>query len=246
LEKFNYYRKAWHLLGFIVPIILYFDLLKGSLGLVHATKAITFTGVLLFLLVVVLTDILRLYHAGFRSLYMKLLGKLMKEGESHRFNGTVPYMISNAFVILFFPSEIVFLSMMYLLIGDPSAAFFGSKYGGYRFYNGKSLIGIVGFIISTLVFGTLLLALFYFTHPESIYGIYYNGIFNVPAIVLIAIGSICAGLTEFFSGHAWMGIIDDNLTIPVISSLVIVGCSIVIFSMDSNYLIFKVSDLYKF
>lgn len=245
MEAFNYYRKAWHLLGFITPILYFFDLLKGSLDLRYASKAIIFTTITAFLLVLILSDTLRLSHKGFGEFYWKVFGKLMKEKEKNRLNGTLPYMLSNAFVVLFFPPEIAFLAIMYLLIGDPSAAFFGSKFGGYRFYNGKSLVGVVSFIFSTLIFGTLLTYMFYLVKPTSGFALIQNSQLQMHIIAMIAIGSVTAGLTEFFSGHAWKGMLDDNLTIPLFSSLALALTAVYLFGMKSTTIWFAISQLYQ-
>ncbi|MEM7184872.1 MAG: dolichol kinase [Spirochaetota bacterium] len=245
MEKFNYYRKAWHLLGFITPIIFYFDLLKGSFGLVHASRAIIFTTIAAFLLILIVTDTLRLKNKAFGEFYWKVFGKMMKEKEKERLNGTLPYMLSNAFVVLLFPPEIAFLAIMYLLIGDPSAAFFGSKFGSYRFYNGKSLVGVVSFILSTILGGIILTYVFYQTNPQSIFALFKNGGVSITIIVTIALGSVTAGLVEFFSGHAWKGILDDNLTIPVSSAIVVAMASIYLLSASSEQILFPLGQLYS-
>ncbi|MCB1159674.1 MAG: dolichol kinase [Leptospiraceae bacterium] len=244
MEKFNYYRKAYHLLGFIVPIVLYFDLVQGAFGLKYASRALTFLGISTVLLLLVFTDIPRLTNQKFREFYMKYFGKLMKEGENKRLNGSVPYMLSNMFVILLFPPELVFLSIMYLLIGDPSAAFFGARSKGYRFYNGKSLVGVLSFIISTIIFGIILIGIFQVLNPSSPFALYYSNKLNIPMIVLIVLGSITAALVEFFSGHALWGILDDNLTIPVSSSSVIAFGAYSIFDFSKEVLLFDYSLLF--
>ena len=244
MEKFNYYRKAWHLLGFITPIIFYFDLLKGSFGLAHASRAIIFSSIAGFLVVLVISDTLRLSNKKFGEFYWKVFGKMMKEKEKERLNGTLPYMLSNAFVVLLFPPEVAFLAIMYLLIGDPSAAFFGSKFGSYRFYNGKSLVGVVSFILSTLLGGILLTYVFYQTNPQSVFALVQHGSVSFAIIAIIALGSITAGLVEFFSGHAWKGILDDNLTIPVSSAIVVTIATIYLLNISSEQVLFPIGQLY--
>ncbi|MCB1191168.1 MAG: dolichol kinase [Leptospiraceae bacterium] len=245
MGNFNYYRKGWHLLGFIIPLIYYFDIFKGRLELVYATRAIIFTFLVFFIVVLIVIDFIRLRNEAFNQLFIKIFSKLLKEEESARMNATLPYMVANAAIVLFFPAEIYFLSMGFLLIGDPFAAFFGSKYGKYRFYNGKSLVGIVAFITSSFLAGLLLLYFFSLTSENLEFSLYKNNVINLNSIFLLLIGSVSAGLTEFFSGHALGGFLDDNLTIPVISAIVIVISAVYIFGVDSNTVFLDFTKVYN-
>ncbi len=143
----------------------------------------------------------------------------MKEAEKTRMNGVIPYMISNAFIVSFFPPQVIFLSMAYLLIGDPVAAYFGSKYGKYRFSNGKSLMGVMAFILASTLSGLMLMILFQSTYQDSLLSIFKNGEWNISGMCIVFIGAVVAGIAEFLSGHAWKGFLEDNLLIPVVSSI---------------------------
>jgi dolichol kinase len=168
----------------------------------------------------------------------------MKKAEKERISGVIPYMISNAVVVAFFPSQIIFLSTAFLLVGDPFAAFFGSKYGKYRFSNGKSLVGITAFIIASSIAGLLLMILFQSTYGESYFSFYKNSTFHFLGFLVIVIGAVAAGLAEFFSGHAWGGILEDNLLIPVVSSIVLAGLAIAIQEINPREILFPIGDLF--
>lgn len=60
---------------------------------------------------------------------------------------------SCAFVVFLFPPEISILSMLFLVIGDPTAAWVGTFYGKRRFSNGKSVEGIIAFIVVCTIVG---------------------------------------------------------------------------------------------
>lgn len=245
MQGFNFQRKIFHLSGFILPLIYYLDLFKGAFGLTNATRAIIFLGLLFVIISLSITEFFRLTNPGFKEFFYSKFGALMKKEEEYRMTATIPYMVSNAVVVLFFPPEFFFLSNACLLIGDPVAAYFGSRYGKYRFYNGKSLIGVVAFILGAFLAQLLFLYFFYMTRPESSFAITINGELNTYAVFTALCSAIVAGLAEFFSGHTWKGFLDDNLTIPLASAVTI----LLVFSFTKNIelqqLIFQTGDLFK-
>ena len=243
MSGFNYKRKLFHLLGFILPFFYYIDIFQGAYGLVNASRAIIF--IILIIQVALLSSIefLRLHNESFKSWFFKSFGMIMKEGESNRMNATVPYLFSNALVVLFFPPEFFFLAVGYLLIGDPVAAYFGSKYGKYRFYNGKSLVGILSFITASILVGVFFLNLFANTNQNSILSFYKNGSINLTALLAVVISSICAGLAEFFSAHAWNGFLDDNLTIPLAAAFSL-ALVFLISGTDFYFIFFPINELF--
>lgn len=241
---FNFLRKVWHILGLIIPISLYFDLFSGYLGLVHATRAIivSYLGFFLFLLLVV--EAFRLNVISFENFFFRYFGFLMKESERKRFNGTVPYFLANFLVVLFFSPEIAVLSILFLVVGDPTAAFVGSKYGRNRFYNGKSREGIIGFSLAAFLVGIVVLYLITVSHPDSLFSFMRNNTFHFYPIIIVAFGVVSSCLTEFFSGTTAKGLIDDNLLIPIVGALTLsVGVSLIT-GVDLNLVIFNPADLY--
>lgn len=245
MGSFNYYRKSWHLLGFIIPLIYYYDIFNGVFGLANATRAIIFTFLLAFILILILVDFIRLRVESFNRLFFKVFSLLLKEEESERMNATLPYMVANAIVVLLFPAEIYFLSMAFLLIGDPFAAFFGSKYGNLRFSNGKSLVGIIAFVLSSFLVGLFLLYFFSLIDQTSVFSLFHNDKLNILAFALLCLGSVSAGLAEFFSGHGLGGFLDDNLTIPLVSAMIMVLCAILVFNIESDLLFFDPIEIYS-
>lgn len=240
---FNYKRKLFHLLGFILPALYYFDLFKGSFNLVNASRAIIFSILIGQVLLLSLTEILRLNHEGFKTWFYKYFGMIMKEEEQNRMNATIPYLLANAIVVLLFPAEIFFISVGFLLIGDPVAAYFGSKYGKYRFYNGKSLVGIIAFIFASIFVGLFFMILFS-SDKESFFSITLNHEFNLKAFISISLSGIIAALAEFFSGHGLKGFLDDNLMIPLSSAFSLSFLLVYVFGFQANQIFFEVKNLY--
>jgi len=243
-NSFNFIRKAWHLLGLFIPLTLYFDWYKNSFQLEYATRAIIVIVLVVSLVLLIVTEILRFRSESFSKFFWKVLGPLMKDGERQYMNATLPYFAANLFVIYLFPAEIAVLSLAFLVIGDPFAAFIGTNYGKNRFYNGKSLEGIIAFIVSSTIFGLLLTWGFSFYNSNSIYSMFDElGDFQFSSLVVLLIGASIAAITEFFSSTTWKGFLDDNLLIPVIASLAMALVSNLFFGKSWNEIIFPVMDL---
>lgn len=246
-HKFNFLRKGWHLLGLFIPLGLFLDVFEGSFGWEHATRAIIVTVLFVSLIILAILEILRFKSEKFSKFFWMIFGPLMKEGEREYMNATVPYFTANLVVILFFPAELAVLSLAFLVIGDPFAAYIGSNYGKHRLYNGKSVEGILAFIISASLFGLGLVVLFSSLEHHTPYSFLgSDGNFQISSIVILLIGTVIAGVTEFFSGTTWKGFLDDNLLIPIVSCLVMAISGIIFFSIDSGEIFFKVTDLYSY
>lgn len=216
---FNFFRKIWHVLGLIIPVTLYLDPFQDAFGLVYATRAILVSSLGIFLLALFLLEIFRLSHSGFEAFFYQYFGFLMKESERKRFNGTVPYFLANLIVVCFFPAEVAILAILFLVIGDPFAAYVGSKYGKHRFYNGKSIEGVFGFLIPAFLFSVFVLYLITKSHPESFLSLYDHHGFTWTPIVIVFVSVLLSCVTEFFSNTTAKGLVDDNLLIPVVGAI---------------------------
>lgn len=245
MGNFNYKRKLFHLLGFILPYLYYIDIFNGAFGLTNASRAIIFSLLMLQGVILVTTEILRLKNPSFKKWFSANFGALMKKEEETRMNATIPYMLSNALVVLFFPPEFYFFAIGFLLIGDPVAAFFGANYGKYRFYNGKSLVGVVSFIFAACLVGIFFMALFQNAQTDSLFALFGSSGLNTKALFAVLLSAIVSGLTEFFSGHAWYGFLDDNLTIPLAAAFTLALSFVYLFGMNTNEIFFPVMELYR-
>lgn len=168
-----------------------------------------------------LVDSIRLNNPSFNRFFIDRVGPLMKEEERDRYNGTVPYLFANLLLYMFFSKEIVVLACLLLMIGDPAAAYFGMRFGRTRFFNGKSLEGALGFVFAGFLACVGFLALHSWIQAES--SVFW--LFGNPAgpglwwIAILLIGSVGAGIAEFFSVTGFRGLIDDNLIVPLAGCL---------------------------
>ncbi|EPG75534.1 phosphatidate cytidylyltransferase [Leptospira fainei serovar Hurstbridge str. BUT 6] len=241
--SFNYFRKAWHLLGLLIPVCYYFDVFKGGFGLEHATWVII-TFLLFFSLgLLVILEFSRFRVQAVQNLFVKVAGPLLKEEEKYRINGTFPYFLSITFVVLFFPPDITILSMLFLVIGDPMAAWVGVHFGRNRFANGKSKEGIAAFILSTLIVGLWFLYVIQ-AQPKAL-GIYQYGSGEFSQnLILILPAIVAAAFTELYSGTYWNGLIDDNLLIPVVSALVLGIIAFLVLGVDGSRIFLNPLDMF--
>ncbi len=240
---FNFLRKVWHVLGLIIPVSLYLDIFKGYDGYQYATRLIIVFYLGIFLILLLLMESVRLTVPAFERFFFKYFGFLMKESERNRFNGTVPYFLANLIVVMFFTPEIAVLSILFLVIGDPTAAYIGSRFGRYRFYNGKSREGIIGFFVAAFLIGLIVLTLITFSRPESAFSLQTDGNFRFLPMIFLALGVIASCLTEFFASTTANGLIDDNLLIPIVGALTLTISLFIFTNINLNELIFHPSLL---
>ena len=76
---FNYKRKLFHLLGFILPYLYYIDIFKDAFGLANASRAIIFSILMFQGFVLVTTEYLRLKNPSFKKWFSENFGALMKK-----------------------------------------------------------------------------------------------------------------------------------------------------------------------
>lgn len=185
-------RKVWHL-GMGLFIIGLYQLTGMSREL-----AVTILGLALTASLAV--EWLRLRHAGFNGLAIRLWRPLMRAGEENRLTG-IPYFLASAILaVSLFPQPIVLLSLLFLACGDPIASFVGILYGKYgpRFKNGKTLIGT----LAAVGICTALSALVWSNHHLT----------PIQYGVLVLVGGLAGGLAEALPLD-----MDDNFTIPIFS-----------------------------
>ncbi len=183
-------RKFWHFVGVMIIIITYHNV-DRIMGLKIC---------LAFTLVSTSLDILRLKNKTFNDYILKFFGMFMRESERTSASGTT-FLLLGAFVTIYvFDPEIAKLSLFFLATADPLASFFGVKYGKDKILGEKSLQGSAAAFLVCMFISAL-----YF----------YSKNIMVERIMIV---SILAGLIGAASELISVGKLDDNLTLPILSS----------------------------
>ncbi|RMZ77284.1 hypothetical protein DV737_g4427, partial [Chaetothyriales sp. CBS 132003] len=187
-------------------------------------------------------DLLRHRSAAFNQFYIKVLGALMRETEVDGYNGTIWYLLGCYVALSFFPKDVGVMAILLLSWCDTAASTFGRLYGRYtiRLRKGKSLAGslaafITGVFAAIFFWGWLAPRtapkigdspdVFMFQDrlglPAQVrdslgLSATQGYIKGTPALILMSlVTGLIASVSELLDVFGW----DDNLTIPLLSSI---------------------------
>lgn len=233
IHKYELPRKALHVsIGFLT-LWLY---ISGT-----ATRSVG-PWLLGAFLIIAPVDLLRHRSDAFNQFYIKVLGALMRETEVSGYNGVIWYLVGAYVALTFYPKDIGVVSILLLSWCDTAASTFGRIYGRYtiRLRKGKSLAGtlaafVTGVVAAVFFWGWLAprtaprineqADAFMFqnrlTLPPSLktnlgWSPHEGIIEGTPAMVILSlVTGFVASFSEFVDIFGW----DDNLTIPLLSSL---------------------------
>ena len=136
--------------------------------------------------------------------FMAQTSVLLKESESSRVLGSTYMAAASLIVFLFFDKEIAILALMYIAVGDPLAGVVGKRYGRLKI-GSKSVEGTLAFAVGAGGVGCALIA---------------AGL-DVPYWVALG-GAGVGALVELLPSP-----VDDNLTVPTMSGVVMWGQGLV-------------------
>jgi dolichol kinase len=145
-------------------------------------------------------DVLRLQSPWLRKLALRYFGPLMRRNELLGLTGNSFFILGLFFVVFFFTKPIALLSILFLAVGDPVAAFVGTRYGKTKIMAGKSLEGaLANLLASGLV--------------SAVFGVMYLQM-STHAWLLALVGGVASAIAELipFPG-------DDNFSVPVIAGI---------------------------
>lgn len=183
-------RKIWHVSGV-------FTMFTAWMFLPYwVSMTLLIVGWLAF----VPADFMRQKNSQINRTLSNLFRPIMRSNELNRLAGTT-YLITGALVItLLFNKGVVALSLLFLAFADPIASYVGIKYGKDKIFGHKSVQGFVAAfaVCSTLCF----LFLFYNQVQEH-----------------LIVVSLLAGLIGALSELIPLAKLDDNFTMPVLSSV---------------------------
>ncbi len=145
-------------------------------------------------------DILRQKNPQLNTKLTRLLRPIMRSTELNRLAGTTYLLTGVLLIALVFNADVVALSLLYLAFADPIASFIGIKYGKDKIFGHKSVQGfIAAFVVCAI---TTELYLTYHHVPEHIH-------------VVSLLGGLVGALSELIP----VGKVDDNFSMPVLSSI---------------------------
>jgi dolichol kinase len=182
--KNEFLRKSIHIGYSAVPIFYLFT-----------TKEVIVTITIILSVYMIALDLLRIKWTWLRELYLKVLGKILRNHETDNskslFTGGTYIVLSSLFCFLFFEKHIAISAMLITTFGDTAAALYGKYFGRIKFF-GKTLEGSLIFfatgIVILLCMGML------------------SGLFLIPALIALAI-TVTLELMPIP--------IDDNILIPI-------------------------------
>lgn len=190
-------RKIWHMAGV-------FTLFAGWV-LLPQWLSITLLVLAWFLFVP--ADVMRLKNKEMNRNLMRLFQPIMRKNEVDRLAGTTYLLTGVILITLAFDRGVVAISLLFLAFADPIASYVGIKYGKDKIFGHKSVQGFMAaFFVCAFVCYLYL----------SSSGVHEH----------LLIASLLAGLVGASAELIPLGKLDDNFTMPVLSS---VGLSILFY-----------------
>ena len=145
-------------------------------------------------------DIVRQKNPSVNKSLTRLFQPIMRKSELDRLAGTTYLLTGVILIALVFNRGVVSISLLFLAFADPIASYVGIKYGKDKIFGHKSFQGFAAaFFVCTVV-------CFLFLN--------YGGVHEH-----LWIASLLAGLVGALAELIPLGKLDDNFSMPVLSSL---------------------------
>ena len=186
-------RKIWHILSVIAILITYKSLSQGAIDQI---LAVAWIGCLL-------TEIIRFQSEKFNQFVIATFGPVMRQGEINKVSGLTYMLAGVTLVYTFFSPNVIALSFLFLGFADPIASYVGIRFGKRKILSNKTLEGFIGAFLTCFVISLIFLN--------------QTGKFN-DSLLLV---SLLTGLSGALAEGIPLGQLDDNLTLPVISAVLI-------------------------
>ncbi len=191
-------RKAIHLCSIAFPVATVLaNRLYPEYGSVYLAAVLAAVAVLLMLF-----DLMKARVRPFRSFVRHFFGRVLRERELEGgMTGSTIVVASAAFTILVFREPVAVAALVFLSLGDSSAALVGKHFGRIRLVSGRTLEGSLAALNVCLASGMVMLWL----APDM-------GWRLTPATILV--GSLVATVSELVDMP-----LDDNFRIPVFAGI---------------------------
>jgi diacylglycerol kinase (CTP) len=188
-------RKIWHMTG-VFSIFVLWSLLPPWLA---------YAGLLAATLIFLPLDIARQRHVALNDFLVHAFRPIMRSGEEKRLAGTSYLIAGVTFVAVVFPRDIVSITLLFLAFADPIASLVGIKYGKDKIFGHKSLQGFMAAYF--VCFACSLVYMLSHAYPAD------------RTLVFCILAGLVGALAELVP--IWK--LDDNLTLPVLSSIGLFG-----------------------
>lgn len=186
----HFARKIWHMAGV-------FFLFVGW-SVFPPVVSLTLLGIAWGLFVPI--DVIRLKNPKLNRTITRWFKPIMRKNEIDKLAGTT-YLLTGVILIgLFFNSSVVALSLLFLAFADPIASYIGIRYGRDKIFGHKS---VQGFVAAFVVCFLLTFGFLYFK--------------NISEYIWLV--SLLAGVIGALAELIPIAKIDDNFTMPVLSSI---------------------------
>lgn len=186
-------RKFWHMGTGLIGLFIY-----SYSGLEAGAMALILFGISLLGF---LFEFIRLRNPAINKLAIAMMGPFMRESEKESMSGLPFYALGVSISLYFFDEKIAILGILFLIFSDPISSAIGIMFGKDKILGGKKSIqgAAAGFVTCYML--TLFYTLNFVPLTYSLLGF---------ALAAGIIGSISELLSIF---------IDDNLTVPIISTI---------------------------
>lgn len=173
-------------------IHLLFLIVPAGINVLPRGEMLAILGILVGIAAAV--EILRRFSSGFRRFFIALTGSMLREHENRRLTGATYLLLSSFLCVLLFNAWIAQVALLFVIISDGLSALAGKFWGRHPWVGGKTWEGNIVFLLTATAI--------VFLHPDC------------PAAVGIA------GVATAFICDVFITGVDDNLTIPICSGVV--------------------------
>lgn len=149
-----------------------------------------------------IVEFLRFRNPTFQKLFFRFVGRLLWKEEDKRLTGATALLIGALICAIFLPKQIVITVLLFLAFGDTFAYLVGHTFGKIKICGEKTLEGTLAFLVVSII-------IVFLVHNSNLF--------------IGIIGAVVGCIVELFPWD-----IDDNLSIPLISGLVMEICLIVL------------------
>jgi len=183
-------RKIWHMAGVFTIFV----------GWIFLPQWVSITLLCICWVLFVPADFMRQRNSEMNRNLMRLFQPIMRKTEVDRLAGTTYLLTGVILIASLFDRGVVAISLLFLAFADPIASYIGIKYGKDKIFGHKSVQGFMAaFFVCAIVC---------YIYLSS------NGVHQH-----LLIASLLAGLVGALAELIPLWKLDDNFTMPVLSSL---------------------------